>query len=96
MVLTPTLSRRALAALVALTPLRTPADTFGSVAGYAPRIEGLGGGADVLLDSRLIASRIDFSTSLTAELVESSRPRSFLLPARVEPVLCGTGVTILV
>ena len=57
MVLTqpPTLSRRALAALVALTPLRTPADTFGSVAGYAPRIEGLGGGADVLTQKPSVA-----------------------------------------
>ena len=57
MVLTPspTLSRRALAALVALTPLRTPADSFGSVAGYAPRIEGIGGGADVLTQKPSVA-----------------------------------------
>ena len=55
MVLTPTLSRRARAALVALTPLRTPADSFGSVAGYAPRIEGIGGGADVLTQKPSVA-----------------------------------------
>ena len=31
------------------------ADSFGSVAGYAPRIEGLGGGADVLTQKPSVA-----------------------------------------
>ena len=49
---------------------------------------GDGGGADVLLDSRLIASRID-SRPRSPRSWRRARARSFLLPARVEPVLCG-------